>query len=302
MRTHPDAGLLQDGYRYHTVRVKLLEKQLTEVISFLAEQGFDPILAKGWTFGRLYPEPGLRPYGDLDLLLPPDQVKEVEAVLAQVRAPEAPVEVHGEFPMLRDRTPKALFERSRTVSLHQTTIRILGPEDELRLACLHGLNHGLSRPLWLCDAALLLENLPPDFDWFQAMAGEAWLSEGVRCALALTEELFGVSLEKAGVPGPWRDPELPGWLLPAALRAFSAERHYLEAGDPGELLFKPERLAAAARLRWVNAIEATYRRSAPWNDAPRFPIQLVDYLSRGFSFLRRIPGNLKLARELSLGA
>ena len=292
-------GLLQDGYRYHTVRVRLLERQLTEVIAYLQGRGLDPLLAKGWSLGRLYPEPGLRPYGDLDLLLLPEQVREGREALTEPMAPVAPVEIHSGFPMLSDRTPEALFERSRTVPFQGGTIRILGPEDELRLVCLHGLNHGLCRPLWLCDVAVLLERLPPRFDWNRAMEGEGWLSEGVRCALGLAEKLLGISLEAAGVPSPWRDPPLPTWLVPAALMAFSAKEHYLQAGDPGELLFQPRRLAMAARLRWVNPIEATYRRAAPWNDAPRFPIQLVDYLSRGLGFLRGIPGNLRVAREIS---
>ena len=130
------------------------------------------------------------------------------------------------------------------------------------------------------------------------MEGDPWLSEGVRCSLCLAGALLGGSLEEAGVPGSWREPPLPGWLVGAAYQAFGADRHYMHAGDPGELLLEPRRLATAARLRWANPIEATYRRSAPWDESPRFPIQLLDYVARSFGFLKRIPGEMVRARRM----
>lgn len=293
------ASLLRDGYRFHTVRVRLIERQLVAVVSFLRDRGVEPILAKGWALGRLYPEPGLRPYGDLDLLVHPGQAPRVKEVLSDPQRPQAPLEVHTGFPMLRDRSPDALLERSELVALSDTPIRILGPEDQLRLACLHGLNHGLCRPLWLCDVAVLLESLPSGFDWGYALRGDPWLSEGVRCSLGLAHEIFGVSLERAGVPDRWRTPPLPGWMVPAAMEAFGASRHYLDMGDPSELMLKPAAFLDAARLRWANPLEATYRREAGWDEKPRFPVQVFDYVSRGLGFVARIPAGLRLGVHLS---
>lgn len=289
---HPAAAPLREAYRYHTLRVRLLEQRLREVLSWLRDRGIEPILVKGWALGRLYPGAGLRPYGDLDLLVFPHQLPRARDALIVPGAPGAPVELHTGFPMLADRRLDHLFQRSRLVSLEGESVRILGAEDQLRLVTLHGLNHGLCRPLWLCDAAVALEAIPREFDWDYAMWGDHWLSEGVRCALGLVRTLLRVDLEKAGVPAGWREGPLPEWVVPAALRAFGATRHYMDLPDPGELVLKPGVLLRAARLRWSNPLEVTWRLRAPWNDRPRLPYQLLDYLLRGAGFLRRIPGHI----------
>jgi len=290
---HPAAAPLQEAYRYHTLKVRLLEHQLREVVSHLRDNGIEPILAKGWALGRLYPEPGLRPYGDLDLLVFPHQEKRAREVLSSPGAPMAPVELHTHFPMLADRCLDRLFEHSRLVSLEGVTIRTLGAEDQLRLVTLHGLNHGLCRPLWLCDVAAALESIPEEFDWQYAMWGERWLSEGVRCSLGLAGCLLELDLAGVGVPDPWRDGPLPSWLVPAALRAFGAGSHYMDQPDPGELLYRPRALLNVARLRWANPLEATYRRQAPWSDRPRLPYQAVDYVLRVGEFVRLVPRHLR---------
>jgi hypothetical protein len=168
-------------------------------------------------------------------------------------------------------------------------IRILGAEDEFRMVALHGLSHGLCRPLWLCDLAVALETLPDGFDWRLATEGDPWLSDGVRCALGLAEDLLKVKLADAGVPEAWCTRPLPSWLVPAALRAFGAERHYMDLDDPTELLHSPSALIRAAMLRWANPLEVTYRRRAPWGNQPRLPYRILDYLIRSGGFLRRLP-------------
>jgi hypothetical protein len=269
-----------------------LEQQLREVVSLLRNQGIEAILTKGWALGRLYPETGLRPYGDLDLLVFPHQLLRARDALTSPGSPTAPVELHTGFPMLADRCLDRLFEFSRLVSLEGVSIRILGPEDQLRLVTLHGLNHGLCRPLWLCDVAVALDAIPPEFDWGYAMRGDPWLSEGVRCSLGLVRELLQVDLGRVGVPATWQEGPLPAWLVPGALRAFGATRHYMDLLDPGELVLDPRALLQAARLRWSNPLEVTWRRRAPWNDRPRLPYQLLDYLVRGGGFLGRVPRHM----------
>lgn len=291
---HPDAAVLRDAYRFATLQGRLREKQLIEVTSHLRGRGIEPLLVKGWSLGRLYPEPGLRPYGDLDLLVRPSQFQEARRAITGAGAPRAPVELHTSFPMLADRDAAGLFHRSRQVDLDGTRIRILGAEDQLRLVALHGMSHGLCRPLWLCDLAVALERLPNGFDWSLATEGDPWLSEGVRCGLGLAKDLLKVNLAGAAVPDAWRARPLPSWLVPAALRAFGAESHYMDMDDPAELLHSPLALVRVARLRWANSIEVTYRRRAPWGRHPRLPYRILDYLSRGGGFLRRLSGRRPL--------
>ena len=63
-----------------------------------------PLLAKGWAVARLYPEPGLRPYGDTDLYL---RSEEYDAAVTALRNPDTlrgPVDLHRGFPELDDRS------------------------------------------------------------------------------------------------------------------------------------------------------------------------------------------------------
>jgi len=286
------AAPLRETYRYQTLRVRLLERQLRETIARLRDHGIEPILAKGWALGRLYPEAGLRPYGDLDLLVLPFQYQKARAALTGPGVPPAPVELHTDFPMLGDRCAERLFEKSRLVPFEGTSIRILGPEDQLRLATLHGLNHGLCRPLWLCDVAVALEAISSEFDWRYALWGDPWLSEGVLSGILLAGTVLGVDLEKAGIPELRQDAEPPPWMASAALRAFGARQHYMDLPDPGELLLHPSAFLKATRLRWANALEVAYRRRASWSRGPGLPLQLLDYLARSGGFLTRVPGVL----------
>lgn len=294
LAAEPALAPLREAYRYYGLRVKVLETRLPEVVAYLREHGAEPVLGKGWAVGRLYPGRGHRPYGDLDLWVRPSDHHAAREALRTPGRPDAPVELHRSFKQLADQDPDALWRHARVEELDGAEIRTFGPEHHLRLVALHALRHGLARPLWLCDVAILLETLPPDFDWEVAMAGGAWYSDGVRCALGLARELLGVDLEGAGVPRKWREAPLPSWMVPAALEAFGARAHYMAPGtpDPGSTLLSPRALLRVARLRWANALEATSRRMAPWNDRPRLPTQLADYLLRGAGFLGRSPGYL----------
>ncbi len=297
---HPDARPLLDAYRHQTLMVRLRERQLLEVLGFFRRHGIDPVVFKGWSVGRFYPEAGLRPYGDLDLLVPSGDHPHALALWSGRERPDAPVEIHDTLRHLRDRPEGAILGRARVASLGDAPVRVLALEDHLRLLALHALEHGLATPFWLCDLGVLLEGpipLESSFDWDLCLKGEGWLSHGVRLALGLAGELLGVDLCAAGVPAPWRDPPLPSWIVPAALDALGAETHYMDGLDPGSLLGRPRALLGAARLRWANPLEATYRMGAPWEGPPRLPVQAADYLRRGLGFLGEIPRHLSARRQ-----
>jgi hypothetical protein len=49
------------------------EREIADVLALLRAEGIEPVLVKGWAIARLYPDAGLRPYGDIDLCIRPDQ-------------------------------------------------------------------------------------------------------------------------------------------------------------------------------------------------------------------------------------
>ena len=293
LKNSPAALRLRDGYRLHTLQTAMREQQVVEAFKYLRSQSIEPLLAKGWAVGRLYPQRGLRPYGDLDICVQPHQRGRAVAALSEFSASECPIELHRAFRELADVSVAELFERSETVPLHDTEIRILSPEHHLRLLGLHSLHHGLWRPLWVCDLGVVLESCSTSFDWQLCMGSDLWRAEGLRCSLRLARELLGASPE--GGPPDLSAQPLPHWLIPATLREWGAPEHYMSGPAVHELLLRPRSLLKALRLRWPNPIRATFNLRAPYSRFPRLPFQLAECLLRTVRFLGKIPRLIALA-------
>lgn len=295
MRTLPAALQLRNTYRLYTLYMALRERKIVQAFKYLRAAGVEPLLAKGWAAGQLYPERGLRPYGDLDLCVQPQQYSTALAALRSPDAPECAIELHNGFREFPDRCAQQLFERSRLVLLQDTKIRILGPEDHLRLLCLHALHHGVWRPLWLCDIAAGMESVSREFDWELCMSGDSWSSDGVRCAFGVAHELLGVSLD--AVPAAFKPKSLPRWLIPATLREWGTREHYMTSRGMGEYLWQSRGVIRALRLRWPNPIRATSTVRAPLNELPRLPFQLAECFLRSVRFACRLPEALRIPSQ-----
>jgi hypothetical protein len=216
LRHAPAAGSpagreLRQHYRLQALRAADREAAVAALFVRLRAAGVEPVLVKGSSSALLYPEPGLRPSGDIDLCVRADRLGAAAASLAGHRT-GAGVDLHADFPDLPGRRWADVLARTRLVGLGGVGVRVLGAEDQLRLLCLHLARHGAARPLWLCDVAALLESLPRDFDWELCLDGPGWLAGWVRCVVTLARRLLG-----ARPAGPVPGGEIPGWLAPAVL-------------------------------------------------------------------------------------
>lgn len=280
----PAARPLRQAYRLSALGAKLHAHHLTRAVSVLRTAGVEPLLAKGWAVARLYPEPGLRPPGDIDLCVRPEQYAKAKAALRQAEPAVAGVDLHDglsrdtAFARMDDRGLEALYERSTLVALDGVPVRILGPEDHLRLLCLHMLGHGAWRPLWLCDVAVALESRPPGFDWEACLSGDERRSDWVICALRLAHQLLGAEI--GGTPLEDRAQCLPRWLVPTVLRQWETGSNLLRRRSLGFALRHPSRLLTEMRQHWRSPIEATVELHAPFNEWPRLPFQLLAFLRR----------------------
>ncbi len=212
------------------------------------------------------------------------------AALREPAVPPGPVDLHRGFSDLDDLGGESLFARSRTVDLGGGQVSLFSPEDHLRLLCLHGLRHGLSRPLWLCDVAVALESRPENFDWDRLVSGERRRAEAVACALGLAQKLLGARVEGTPVAGC----RLPPWLVPAVLRQWGSGSGWRE---PMSLfLRRPAGVLRELRRHWPNPIEATVGVGAPFNGFPRLPLQLASAAVRVARFALGLPVELWRAR------
>lgn len=285
LHTTPAAHELHQAYRLHALHVALKELDIARVFESLRAQGLEPLLGKGWTIARQYPEPGLRPFGDIDLYVPREQHNEFRTALQTV--PDAVVDLHNGAAELNDRSFEQLYAHSQIVPLNGVKVRIFGTEDQLRLLCLHFLREGALRPLWLCDIAVLVTGLPQNFDWDYFLSGNQRRSDGVIFTIGLAHQLLGVPM--ANLPIAAQAAKLPRWLVPTVLKLWGqgkttkGRRRMMAA-----YLQHPTGVWHALRERWPNAIEATIGTQAPFNNWPRLPFQLGECVLRTIAFARQI--------------
>ncbi|MHB1193150.1 MAG: nucleotidyltransferase family protein [Longimicrobiales bacterium] len=276
---------LRNAYRIHTVDGRHQELRLARALRLFADAGIEPILAKGWAVARLYPQVGLRPYGDLDLHVAPEAHRTALALLPECEREGLLVDLHRGVPHV-GRPWGDILGRSGYVGLGETRVRVIGPEDHLALLCAHLLSHGAWRPLWLCDVGLFVESLPPGFDWAYLRRLPSREAEQVRLVVLLAHRLLGARLDAT----PWsaNDP-IPGWLPTATLRAWGRGGHYLLTTPIALTEARPGAFLESIRVRWPNAIEATVRWRAPYNAFPRLPFQIVDATVRAAQALAGAP-------------
>ena len=205
-----------------------LAASVEAAVTPLMRAGLEPVILKGAALAERYPEPSLRPIGDIDLLLPAyhhnaaltalgqagwkvliplDRLKH-ETVLAHPDHPTLTVELHRSLDLWSNRMTgldsEALWKRRRPSVILGTNAFGLEPEDELIFLAAHAGKpfHCFDRMMWFADLVVVIEGARPNGgpDW-DLTAGRA-VSEG--CSTVL-----GVALSQAGRLGA----EVPGAML-----------------------------------------------------------------------------------------
>jgi hypothetical protein len=295
LRDHPAAKELLQAYRLNTLQAAINQQTIQETIVLLRSVGIEPILVKGWAVARVYTEQGLRPYGDIDLCVRPEQFAAAGIALKNLPDKQREVDLHCGFEKFGGGDVDEIYARSQVARLGETDVRLLSTEDHLRILSIHMLREGAWRPLWLCDIAAVVESLPANFDWDVCLGENRRQADWVLCAITLAQQLLGANI--SATPAAHRTGRLPRWLIPTILKEWEsllpsmARRHHAPIAN---YLRSPAGVLRGLRHRWPNSIEATVSVRGPFNDLPRFPFQLGNCLLRTAKFAARLP---KLLRE-----
>jgi hypothetical protein len=276
---------LRQAYRLHALEAVLHEREIGRAVVLLRSAGIEPLLVKGWAAARLYAEPGLRPYGDVDLVVPRGRLRLAQATIESERF-DWPLDLHERYDELADRDVSQVFERAETVPIADTVVRIPGAEDHLRILCLHLLRHGAWRPLWLCDVGATLESCDARFDWDRVFDGGRRRSEWVASVLNLAQRLLGAKLERSAIPA--RPGALPGWLVSAVLEEWGRDARHRRTPLVEAVARRPAAILAELGRRWPNPVRASFERAGRPNEWPRFPFQFGEYLVGAFSIPRQV--------------
>ena len=212
-------SLSRTQYIQNYLSITLLLRELREVLSSSAERGVEVIVLKGAALSpNLYPNLGLRPLRDIDLLIqrkelaqlveilctlgyerypPParDGIEYLEGELTFVKDGGFPlvIELHWTlgppYPYSGRIKPEGLWHRARRVNLAGVDTLVLCPEDSLLHACLHLTHHSQGfRLIPACDIAELIRHHQGSLDW------EAFLNRALEFELCLPVQY---SLKKA---------------------------------------------------------------------------------------------------------
>jgi hypothetical protein len=280
---------LRKTYLQYAIHAAEHECKLTEVFQVLRSAGVEPILLKGWAVARAYPEIGLRPSGDIDLSVSPDQHGKALAVLNTPEYQRYWVDLdHDEITRFNELSFEDLYRGSELVNLDGTEVRVLGAEDHLRILCLHLLKHGAWRPLWLCDVAAALEARSANFDWHRCLGENKRHANWVLCTLGLASSILGAAI--GDTPAMQRVSSLPGWLTQTVLKQWStscAPNLPLFVDQLRESWWKPS-ILEAIRKRWPNSIQATIDVDGEFNDMIRLPFQLRNCIARSAKLCRQL--------------
>jgi hypothetical protein len=282
LRDSASAQLFHQAYRLQSLQSDIHEQKIEKVFRLLREAQLDAVLAKGWATAGLYGTRALRPFGDIDICVRPEQFKLAEEVLSAPEAEDCWVDLHQHFSEIADRTFAQLLARSTLVRLGAEEIRILGLEDQLALSSIHLLKHGAWRPLWLCDVGVVIESLPATFSWDTCLGQNTTRAKWIMCAIGLAKQLLGADTRDL--------PEnvnthVPPWLIENVLKQwekpFAINQPPMSHPMPmASLLRHPSQLPQGLRQRWPNAILATISVNGEFNNLPRLPYQLANCFSR----------------------
>jgi hypothetical protein len=277
----------QNDRRWLILRSKIHEENIKTAFEKFRAKGIEPILIKGWAAARNYPEIHQRYYSDIDLCVSPELHHQALQLLDDEKIRSLNIDLHSGLRHLDTVDWNNLFENSQLLNLDKTEIRILRPEDHLRVLCVHWLNDGGAYKEKLLDIYYAITNRPADFDWDRCLN---IVSENRRDwvlkTIGLTHKYF--NLDISALPFGLEKTESPKWLIKTVEKEWSSK---IRLKPIHTLLQNKKELWTQIKKRIPpNSIQATIELNGKFDNKPRAFYQI------GSVFVRLTP-SIKRLRE-----
>ena len=229
---------LRERQRAHVLFTLRLTAEMFRLLECFAAAGLEALVIKGPVLSaRCYGDPGVRPYGDLDLIARDNDIlRSTELMIGLGYEPSVPVNaIHakkapGEYAFRHQSTKllvefhteltfryhprpiplERIFKRQARVKIDAREIPALSPEDELILICIHAAKHLWERLSYIADVAAFVSK--QELDWKRVtlaadeVAGERMLYVGLR----LAADVFGAPLPENIAASVRTDPAVDG--------------------------------------------------------------------------------------------
>jgi urease accessory protein UreE len=261
-----------------------VQVRISRAFNYFLKHSIQPILIKGWVAAQNYPN-FARTFSDVDICVAPKDYEKARKILETTEGRALQVDLHKGL-RHHDTLPwDDLFTNSRIIRIENTPIRILRPEDHLRVLCVHWLTDGGAYRERLWDIYYAVENRPADFDWdrFLGTVSERrkkWLL----CCLGLTKTYLGLNLENTPVAGMVNN--IPAWVIETVEREWADE---VRLQPLQSSLHNRKILWQQIKKRIPpNPIQATVDMEGEFDDSPRIFYQIGDFVKRLYYSVRRI--------------
>lgn len=155
----------ENDNKWNILQGKLQEQKACNAFKYFRENGVEPILIKGFASARWYPSEIGRAYVDVDLCVPANQFEKCKELIASNPPDGIFIDLHKGLSHFDILPWERLFTNSEIFNLDGTEIRLLCPEDHLRVICSHWLIDGGENKQRLWDIFHAVDRRPREFDW-----------------------------------------------------------------------------------------------------------------------------------------
>lgn len=269
--------VINDQARWAILQRKIQGQRIARIFGLFRENDIEPVLIKGFAADRFYPPEVFRSSIDVDLAVSSDDFERASALAASTAAEGMAIDLHRELRHLDSLEWADLFEHSQLIAIEGCAIRVLRPEDHLRVLAVHWLNDGGVNREKLWDIYYLVANRPADFDWQRALdsVGEK-RRRWIICAILLAEKYLGLDL--SGTPLANESKQLPRWLTRSIEYSWNVPTREV----PLWLLTKqPAEFLKQLRSRLLpNAVRATIEMEGDIDASTRFFYRTGNFFQR----------------------
>lgn len=215
-----ETGNNKNDYYWKLLQRQVQERRIGQVFELFRENGFEPVLIKGWAAARNYPQPYSRLSVDIDVAVSSVDYLECHRLLK--RQTIAGIDLHCGLRHLDTVSWDSLIAHSQLVKLNKTDVRILGAEDHLRVLCVHWLADGGVSKERLWDIVYAVKNRPKDFDWERCLNSiSPTRKDWIICTVGLAVRYLGLDIENTPFNNLLR--ELPKWMIRTVEKEWESE-------------------------------------------------------------------------------
>lgn len=273
---------INDEIRWKLLKLKVLEEQIVTLFKIFRGNDIEPILLKGWAAGLYYPRHFERVFSDIDLAVSPAEFEKASGIVKEF---DLTVDLHDGFRKLDTLSWEHLFNNSVIEKIADYEIRILCPEDHLRVLCVHWLIDGGIYKEKLLDMFYLIEKSGDSFDWDKCLnvvnlKRQSWIIN----TIGLLEKYFGLDIER--LPFKDRIGNMPMWFIETLEKEWQNPvplRPLQTCLSNRSLLFTQIRKRVPP-----NKIQATVEMEGAFDDSSRLRYQINSMFYRILPSVKRI--------------